>query len=77
MTIDAATTGGNGLTVLLVIGAVLVGGYFLSVLLHPLKVCPTCKGSPRSYGSVYTKSFRNCSRCGGSGRVRRFGAGDG
>ncbi|WP_143030041.1 hypothetical protein [Pseudonocardia oroxyli] len=77
MTIESAASGMSGATMVVVLVVVLVLGYVVSVFLHPFKVCPSCKGSPRSYGSIYTKSFRNCTRCGGSGRVRRFGAGDG
>jgi DnaJ-class molecular chaperone len=70
-------SGGSPVLVLIVLVVVLALGYVVSVFLHPFKICPACKGTPRSYGSMYTKSFRLCDRCGGSGRVRRLGAGDG
>ncbi|MGD9986712.1 hypothetical protein [Pseudonocardia sp.] len=74
---QAAAAGSSGWLTIVILLFIAGGGYGLSVLLHPYKHCPTCKGSPRSYGAIYTKSFRLCSRCGGSGRVRRFGAGEG
>lgn len=72
---QAAAEGSSGWLMIVILLGVLILGYVVSVILHPNKLCPSCKGSPRSYGSIYTKSFRLCSRCGGSGRVRRFGAG--
>jgi len=64
----------NGLTILIIAGAVLVLGYLLSLVLHPYARCSTCKGSPRHYGSIFSRAFRLCSACGGSGRERRLGA---
>ncbi|MFB9741916.1 hypothetical protein ACFFOU_12440 [Pseudonocardia sulfidoxydans] len=74
---QAAADGSDGWLTIVVLLLLAGGGYGLSVILHPFKHCPTCKSSPRSYGAIYTKSFRLCSRCGGSGRIRRFGAGEG
>ena len=68
----ASPTTGGGL--LLIGAAVLIVGYLLSLLLHPYTRCSTCKGSPRHYGSIFTRAFRLCSACGGSGRQRRLGA---
>lgn len=73
---QAAAESSNGWTTIVVLLAIAVGGYIVSVFLRPWKICPTCKGSPRNYGAIYTKAFKLCTRCGGSGRVRRFGAGE-
>lgn len=68
--IAAAT--GDGSTVL--IGLIVVGILLLvgSVILHPYTACSGCKGAPRQFGAVATKSFRMCSVCNGSGREPRI-----
>ncbi len=71
---EQAVSSADGGSTLLTIGVVVIGGYLLSLLLHPNTACGACKGTPRSYGSVYTKAFRLCSSCGGRGRERRLGA---
>lgn len=48
--------------------------YASSWWLHPLRACPSCKGSPRQYGGLHRTKFRWCSRCEGRGRVPRLGA---
>jgi hypothetical protein len=50
------------------------GLYVLSFWLHPLRACPSCKGTPRKYGLFHTSNFRWCSRCEGRARVPRPGA---
>jgi DnaJ-class molecular chaperone len=51
-----------------------VGGYFLSLRIHPLRRCHFCKGSPgRHWGGVYGYGFRRCRHCGGMGRKDRLG----
>jgi hypothetical protein len=71
--LTAATDSGS--TALVVIGGVVVLGWLVSLLLHPFTACSACKGSPRHYGALATRSFRMCATCGGSGRRRRVGAG--
>lgn len=54
-----------------VIVFVVVGGWYLRVLLFPWKDCPRCDGGRRIIsGAVH----RDCGRCGAEGRVRRLGA---
>lgn len=48
--------------------------YASSWWLHPLRACPSCKGTPRQYGGLHRTKFRWCSRCEGRGRVPRLGA---
>jgi len=46
-----------------------LGGYLLSLWLHPFRSCPACKGrraAGRHHGSFYTYSHRRCRRCGGT-----------
>lgn len=69
-----AADNGSGNTALLWIVVVGVLGWLISLALHPWTACSSCKGSPRRFGAVATKSFRLCSACGGSGRQLRFGA---
>ena len=53
-----------------------VGGYLLSLRLHPFRRCPSCKNRTppgRHQGSVYTYAHRRCRRCGGNNRQERLG----
>jgi len=59
--------------VLLLIVIVAVG-YLVSVRIHPLRKCRTCKMTGRHFGGVFTNSHRPCRRCRGSGRRDRLGA---
>ncbi len=70
---QAASGGGAGGSGAIIV-VVLVAGYLVSLMLHPYTHCRTCNGTPRSYGTFYTKTFRLCSKCGGGGRERRLGA---
>jgi hypothetical protein len=64
----------TGTTLLLLAGLGLLVIWILSLLLHPFTACTSCKGTPRLYGAVATRSFRLCPSCGGSGRRLRTGA---
>jgi len=59
---------------LVIVGLILLGGYILSIYLHPYVRCEKCKGLGRHWGSVFTNSLRPCHRCSGTGRKRRLGA---
>lgn len=56
------------------IGVILVGGYFVSLLLHPYAKCRACKGIGKHRGAVFAYARRNCHRCSGTGHRRRWGA---
>jgi hypothetical protein len=58
---------------MLLLIAIIAGGYLISLRIHPLRKCPVCKMQGRHYGGVYTYSFRRCRRCEGSGRRDRWG----
>ena len=47
----------------------------VSLFIHPMTRCSGCKGGARHRGSVFTRSFRACRKCGGSGRQERAGVG--
>jgi hypothetical protein len=53
--------------------AIVAGGYLVSLRIHPLRKCPTCKMTGRHFGDVYKGTFRRCRRCDGSGRRDRLG----
>jgi DnaJ-class molecular chaperone len=55
------------------IAIILAVGYFVSLRIHPLKKCPTCKMTGRHFGGFYTYSYRRCRTCDGTGRRDRFG----
>lgn len=58
----------------LIIAIIVVGVWWASVRIHPIRRCPSCKGGKRNRGSSETR-WGLCPRCGGKGEVRRFGAG--
>lgn len=58
---------------LLLFIAIIVGGYLISLRIHPLRKCPVCKMTGRHFGSVYKGSYRRCRKCEGSGRLDRWG----
>jgi DnaJ-class molecular chaperone len=52
---------------------VIVGAWYGHVRLYPWRTCPRCGGARRNKSG---KAHRDCKRCGSTGRVRRFGAGE-
>jgi hypothetical protein len=48
--------------------------YLVSLRIHPLRKCPTCKMTGRHFGGMFTYSMRPCRRCRGSGRRDRLGS---
>ena len=72
--LGTAATDPPGSSILMIAALGLLTAWILSLLLHPFTACSSCKGSPRSFGSVATRSFRLCGACGGSGRRLRVGA---
>lgn len=61
----------SSLGFLLVVGG--IAGYWISLHVHPLTDCRTCKGTGKHYGAVFTYASRLCARCGGTTRVTRLG----
>jgi hypothetical protein len=68
-----ADQGGLAVSVVVLIGAAIVVAWWLSVQHHPIRRCPSCKGSKKNAGST-SERWGTCRRCGGKGEVRRFGA---
>ena len=66
-------SGGGGSGLLLVVAIIVVAGYLISLRLHPLRRCGSCRGSGRHWGAIYTYAWRRCRTCGGSGSRDRFG----
>jgi hypothetical protein len=58
---------------LLLLIALITSGYIISLRIHPLRKCPTCKMKGRHYGSIYGASYRRCRRCDGTARDDRLG----
>ena len=61
------------MSALIIVAIVMAVGYFVSLRIHPLKRCRTCKMQGRHFGSVYTYAYRRCRTCGGTGRQDRLG----
>ena len=62
-------------TVLFVLVLLVVGGYVMSLLLHPYTTCETCRGKGnKHYGALFSSAFRPCWACRGSQTKQRFGA---
>jgi DnaJ-class molecular chaperone len=58
---------------LVLIAIIVAVGYVVSTRLHPLRRCPTCKGTGRLFGSFYKGSYRRCAKCQGRGQLDRAG----
>ena len=56
---------------LVIIIAVIVGGYLGSGYLHPFRACRSCHGIGVRRGAIYRKATRDCTHCGGKGRFRK------
>ena len=61
------------MTVVVLIAAVIVGLWWFTVQRHPIRRCPSCKGSKKNAGSN-DQRWGICRRCGGKGEIRRFGS---
>lgn len=58
---------------IVLVGAVAVAGYLISLRIHPLNKCRVCKMTGRHYGSVFASNWRRCRACSGTGRKDRLG----
>jgi DnaJ-class molecular chaperone len=65
--------GASLMSALVVIAVIAAVGYFVSLRIHPLTRCRTCRMTGRHFGGVYKNSFRRCRTCGGTGRQDRLG----
>lgn len=61
------------MTQVILIGAVVLAAYCVSLLKWPFRPCRKCLGKGTNRGSS-RKRWGPCSRCGGSKQVRRIGA---
>ena len=61
---------------LIVAGFVFAIAYRSSLTRHPYRNCRPCHGSGKHRGTVFTRSFRACDACGGTGRQLRAFAKD-
>lgn len=73
----AARTGGHSpspvavIAWLVIVVSVYAAAYSISVRRHPYRPCRQCGESGKHRGTVFTGSFRACTRCGGTGRELR------
>jgi DnaJ-class molecular chaperone len=59
--------------IVVIIALVIAAGWWVDIRVHPFRRCPKCNGKRRNPGSG-SSHWGYCSRCGGKGEVRRFGA---
>jgi hypothetical protein len=57
----------------LIVAIIVIVLWQLEVRRHPIRRCPSCKGSRRNFGSNASR-WGKCRRCGGTGKVSRLGA---
>jgi len=69
----ATTSGPGGTTILVFLFAFVVGGYLLSLRLHPFSKCPRCKGKGIHRGGIFNYSTRACTKCKGRAIQPRLG----
>jgi hypothetical protein len=63
----------SGGTILFILIAAAVIGYFISIRVNPNTKCQRCKGRGFHRGSIYSYATRSCSACGGRGIKPRLG----
>ena len=56
---------------LAIAAAALAVAYSISIRRHPYRPCRKCGESGKHRGTVFTRSFRACTTCGGTGRELR------
>lgn len=61
------------MSALMILAIIVAAGYLVSLRIHPLKRCRTCKMTGRHFGAVYPYAYRRCRTCGGTGRQDRLG----
>lgn len=61
------------MSIVIILGIIVIIGYYFSLRAHPYTKCRLCNGSGRHFGTVYTSAHRRCRKCGGTGRKDRFG----
>jgi hypothetical protein len=59
---------GLAVLILIIVGAL----WWIDVLWHPIRRCPSCRGTKKNSFSTNLR-WGVCGRCGGKGEVRRFG----
>lgn len=62
-----------GATVLILIGLLAVLAYWHGLKHNPFTDCRHCEGTGQRRGVLFTRTFRFCSPCGGSGLTTRLG----
>jgi DnaJ-class molecular chaperone len=64
----------SGTALLVIVAGVAVVAWWAELQRHPIRQCPSCKGSKKNTGSISSLRWGTCRRCGGTGETRRFGA---
>jgi hypothetical protein len=58
---------------LLVLVAIILVTYRVSLALNPWVACSKCDGKPKKQGAIFSYAHHICDKCGGSGQQLRLG----
>lgn len=64
----------SGAPWVVLIAVVVVAWWYVDLRFRPMKKCPACKGARTRPGTLLAGTYGYCTRCGGKGEVRRWGA---
>ena len=64
----------SGTSTLVLLAVIFAAIYLLSVWFYPFAPCRVCRGTPKSAGWLFPRTFDLCRHCDGRGRRVRFGA---
>jgi hypothetical protein len=62
------------MSIFIILGVIVIIGYYLSARAHPYRTCPACTGTGRQAADAHGSTFARCRRCGGTGRLVRLDA---
>ena len=66
-------TGGDTVAEAILVLAILIVVYWVSLKLNPWVRCSNCKNTPKIKGWVFSKTHHVCPKCQGTGQQLRFG----
>lgn len=74
MTTVLTAADSNGVLALAALVITGLAGFWISIRRRPYTNCPRCNGGGKDHGEVFTRAYRHCRHCDGTGRTLRLGA---